>query len=64
MLMLNIMNPLSSDDYFIAFVWSEGIGINGPLSETAKRVSSLSDIYKSLKEYYFIWGGRLSGQSL
>lgn len=64
MLVLNTMKPLSSDDYFIAFVWPQGMGINGPLSETAKRVSSLKDIYESLKAYYFIWGGRLPGQSL
>lgn len=64
MLILNIMKPLSSDDYFLAFVWPEGMVINGPLSETAKKVSSFSDIFESLKSYYFVWGGRIPGQSL
>ena len=64
MLVLNTMKPLSSDDYFIAFVWPQGMGINGPLSETARRVSSFTDIFESLKAYYFVWGGRIPGQSL
>ncbi len=64
MLVLNIFKPLSSDDYFLAFVWPEGTGINGFLPETARRVSSFRDIYESLKSYYFVWGGRIPGQSL
>ena len=32
--------------------------------KNAARISSLEDIYKSVKEYYFIWGGRLLAQSL
>jgi hypothetical protein len=64
MLVLNMMKPLSSDDYFIAFVWPQGMGINGSLSEAAKRVSSFTDIFESLKAYYFVWGGRIPGQSL
>ncbi len=64
MLILNMMKPLSSDDYFLAFIWPEGMGINGPLPETAKRVSGLTDIFESLKSYYFVWGGRVPGQSL
>jgi len=64
MLILNMMKPLSSDDYFLAFIWPEGMGINGALPETAKRVSSFADIFESLKSYYFVWGGRIPGQSL
>lgn len=64
MLILNMMKPLSSDDYFLAFIWPEGMGINGPLPETAKRVSGFTDIFESLKSYYFVWGGRVPGQSL
>ena len=61
---LNVMTPLLSDDYFISFVWPEGVRINGILPEDAKRVSSFSDVLSSVKAYYFIWGGRLPGQTL
>lgn len=61
---LNVMTPLLSDDYFISFVWSEGVRINGILPEDAKRVSSFSDVLSSVNAYYFIWGGRLPGQTL
>ena len=60
---LNCMTPLLSDDYFISFVWPEGLRINGMLPEEAKKVSSFSDVYDSLKAYYFIWGGRIPGQT-
>ena len=58
------MTPLLSDDYFISFVWPEGMRINGILPEEAKKVSSFSDVFDSLKAYYFIWGGRIPGQTL
>ena len=64
MYILNVMTPLLSDDYFISFVWPEGVRINGTLPEDAKRVSSIFDVYNSLKAYYFVWGGRLPGQTL
>ncbi len=64
MLILNMMKPLSSDDYFLAFIWPEGMAINGLLTEEAKRVSGFTDIFESLKSYYFAWGGRIPGQSL
>ncbi len=63
-LLLNLMKPLSSDDYFNAFVWSEGNGLNSFLAENVKRISELDDIIRSLKAYYFSWGGRLVGQGL
>lgn len=64
MLVLNIMKPLSSDDYFLAFVWPEGMGINASLAEDAKRIENISDFCKSIKTYYMVWGGRVTGQSL
>ena len=64
MFILNSFTPLLSDDYFIAFVWPEGIALNGPLSETAQRVSNISDVFESLKSYFFVWGGRIPGQCL
>ncbi|SDC00165.1 hypothetical protein SAMN04487864_101382 [Succiniclasticum ruminis] len=63
MLIVNMMTPLLSDDYFVAFVWPEGVGINGTLPTDARKVSSLSDVLESLKVYYFVWGGRIPGQS-
>ena len=63
-LLLNVMKPLSSDDYFFAFIWPEGVKLNGLLPENAARITSLEDICKSVREYYFIWGGRLPAQSL
>lgn len=61
---LNVMTPLLSDDYFISFVWPEGMRINGILPNDARKVSSLSDVLDSIKAYYFIWGGRIPGQTL
>lgn len=60
---LNCMTPLLSDDYFISFVWPEGMRINGLLPADAKRVSNFADVFASLKAYYYIWGGRLPGQA-
>lgn len=63
-LLLNCMKPLSSDDYFCAFIWPAGVKLNGLLPENAGRIASFADIFKSVKEYYFVWGGRLPAQSL
>ena len=63
-LLLNFMKPLSSDDYFLAFIWPEGVKLNGLLPENAVRITSLEEVCKSVKEYYFIWGGRLPAQIL
>ena len=60
---LNVMTPLINDDYFAAFVWSEGVPINGFMPGEAQRIIGFSDIFKSLKAYYFTWGGRLPGAS-
>ena len=64
MFILNSFTPLLSDDYFIAFVWPEGMRINGPLPEATQRVSSFTDFFESVRLYYFTWGGRIPGQSL
>ena len=64
MLFINIMNPLSYDDYFLAFIWPEGLGINEILPPGTKKITDISDLYKSLKAYYLSWGGRIPGQSL
>lgn len=61
---LNCMTPLLSDDYFISFVWPEGMRINGVLPENARLVSNFLDVFNSLKAYYCIWGGRIPGQTL
>lgn len=63
MLILNMLTPLLSDDYFVAFVWPEGLVINGALPEDTRKISSFSDVFDSLKSYYYIWGGRIPGQS-
>ena len=63
MLLLNYITPLLSDDYFISFVWPKGMRINATLPADAKRVSSFSDVFESLKNYYCIWGGRIPGQT-
>ena len=61
MYLLNVMEPLSSDDYFAFFVWPEGLPINGELPDNVQRVSSITDILKSAKTYYLTWGGRVPG---
>ena len=60
---LNVMTPLINDDYFAAFVWPEGVPINGYLPDDTERINEFSDIFKTLKAYYFTWGGRLPGAS-
>ena len=62
--LLNFMKPLSTDDYFTAFVWPAGVKINGILPENTARISSLAEMLKSLKQYYLSWGGRLTGQCI
>lgn len=63
MYILNVLSPLLADDYFAAFVWPEGLRINGILSDDVKRVSGLGDIFSNLKTYYFTWGGRIPGSA-
>ena len=64
MFILNLMTPLLSDDYFNAFVWPEGSGMHSVLPATARKISGISDIFDSLKAYYYAWGGRVFGQFL
>lgn len=56
---LNFVKPLSSDDYFLAFIWPEGVKINGILPENAVKISSIHDIFENCRQYYLIWGGHL-----
>lgn len=58
---LNSLTPLLADDYFSAFLWSEGIRLNDVSHEAIKRISSIEDIYEGIKNYYFTWGGRVPG---
>ena len=62
MYILNVLTPLLSDDYFNAFVWPAGSGMHSILPDTVRKVTSVSDIFDSLKAYYFSWGGRVFGQ--
>lgn len=61
MYILNSITPLLADDYFSAFLWPEKVRINDVSGEAIKRVSSLEDIYRCIKGYYFTWGGRVPG---
>lgn len=63
MYMFNSLTPLLADDYFSAFVWPEGMGIN-TLPKDATKIASFSDIMETLKNYYLIWGGRIPGNAL
>lgn len=62
MYILNVLTPLLSDDYFNAFVWPVGLGMHSILPDTVRKVTNVSDIFDSLKAYYFSWGGRVFGQ--
>ena len=64
MYILNAFTPLLADDYFSAFVWNEGVRLNGLLPENATRINSFSDLYVTLKGYYLTWGGRIPGRSM
>ena len=61
MYILNSLTPLLADDYYSAFLWPEKVRLNDFSQEAIKRVSSLEDIYKVLRNYYFTWGGRIPG---
>ena len=60
MFLLNYMTPLYNEDYFAIFVWPMGVPNLGELPENARRVSSVSDVFESLKVYYLTGGGRVS----
>lgn len=51
------------DDYLYSFMW-QGNTMFDPLSEDAKRVSSIKDLLVSQWSLYFTWGGRTIGQLL
>lgn len=61
MYFMNIVTPLLADDYFSVFVWDEGNPFNSELPENAKRISGLSDYFRTIKTYYLTWGGRIPG---
>ena len=55
---LNYLTPMSfGDDYVYSFVW-QGHSEYEPLTETAKRVSSLQDLLISQWSHYLTWSGR------
>ena len=47
--LLNRKYPLCLDDWTYSFVYGEN---------PAKRISSMSDIFRSQYNHYFMWGGR------
>ena len=61
MFILNTFTPLLSDDYFSAFVWPKSVRLNDISYEAVRRKSSFEDIFRGLRGYYFIWGGRVPG---
>ena len=60
MYVFNSLTPLLADDFFSAFVWPEGMGINS-LPKDARKIGSFSDIFETLQHYYLVWGGRIPG---
>lgn len=61
MYVFNIFTPLLNDDYFLAFIWPVGAGIN-ELPKNVTRIADIFDVLQSLKSYYLSWGGRIPGQ--
>ncbi len=61
MYVLNYFTPLLADDYFAAFIWPEGVRINGLVPGNAKRIAGFSDICESAINYFLTWGGRIPG---
>lgn len=61
MYILNYLTPFLADDYFAAFVWPEGVRINGLVAGNAMRITGFTDIFESVKNYFFAWGGRVPG---
>lgn len=56
---LNWLTPLSyGDDYLYSFVWTGEQSFFEPLPESARRLSSFSDVIESLKAHYFTHSGR------
>lgn len=51
------------DDYVYSFVW-EGHSMYEPISESARRISSFSDIGESLYCHYMTWSGRIIAHGL
>lgn len=59
MLGLNFLTPmLFGDDYVYSFIWQPNQVMSSPLPETAKRLTSFTDILVSQWNHYFSWGGR------
>lgn len=56
---LNCLTPLIfGDDYVYKFVWQYQQTMNTPFPETARRITSFSDIMLSQWNHYFSWSGR------
>ena len=61
---LNFLMPLCyGDDYVYAFTWS-GQSMYIPLLETAQRVSSITDVFRSQWSHYLTGNGRLPAHLL
>lgn len=48
---LNFLTPLIADDYGWGYIFG-----------TAEKIKDLKDIFKSMYNFYFNWGGRISGE--
>ena len=55
----NLLMPMLGDDYLYSFVISDNAMFYNFVPELAVRVSSFADIFVSLWNHYFIWGGRM-----
>ena len=59
----NYCTPLIFDDYVYSYIWhTDAMGVSLP--DTAKRVSSLFDVFYSQYLHYFNWGGRSVAHTL
>ena len=53
MLTLNYLYPYISDDYTYMYKY-----------DNFERIKNISDIFLSMKDHYFLWGGRVLAHSL
>ena len=57
----NVMTPMLNEDYSAVFVWPRGVPNLGELPENVQRVSTFSDFFNNVKNYYVSEGGRVPG---
>ena len=61
---LNSLMPLAfGDDYLYSFVW-QGNPMFVPLSDEAKKIASLSDLFISQLSFYYTWSGRIINNTI